>query len=255
MRKSLYKIYINFTRKKGLQKESLYVSIKLSLMLTPKRRYLSAPWAKNRWKGKTIMAAGTSQGMRKQIIEAAEKLFRRKGYVDTSIEEIIELAGCSKSTFYHYFDSKDELSSAPDQFDEEYLNWYDSIEKLDIGAIDLLMQLNQTFLKKNEMTYDMERAIAICRHQVSSKKGDRYLSPSRPYNRIIRRIILDGQEKGEIRRDVSAAELCKIYSMIQRGTLFDWCISGGTYSFQEFGMRSMGILLEGFRPQREDAAQ
>ena len=201
------------------------------------------------------MAMSVSQGMRKQILEAAELLFRKKGYVDTSIEEIIDLAGCSKSTFYHYFDSKDELSSAPDQFDDEYLSWYESVEGKGLDAITLLMQLNRVFLKKNEMTYDMDRAIAICRHQVSSKKGDKYLNPTRPYNRIIRRIMQEGQEKGEIRDDISAAELSKIYSMIQRGALFDWCMSGGLYSFQEFGMRNMGILIEGLRPPKENSAQ
>ncbi len=43
------------------------------------------------------------------IVEKAEKLFAKKGYDNTSIADIIKKVKIAKGTFYHYFNSKDEL--------------------------------------------------------------------------------------------------------------------------------------------------
>lgn len=48
-------------------------------------------------------------GTRDSIFRAAEKLFGKKGYFNTSIYEITALAGCGQGTFYIYFDSKCSL--------------------------------------------------------------------------------------------------------------------------------------------------
>jgi TetR/AcrR family transcriptional regulator, transcriptional repressor for nem operon len=45
-----------------------------------------------------------------QILDAAAELIAEKGFVQTSVDDVIAHAGLSgKSHFYHYFKSKDEL--------------------------------------------------------------------------------------------------------------------------------------------------
>ena len=46
---------------------------------------------------------------RNAIVKAAVYLFRNKGYDTTNIDDIVAYAGIGKSTFYHYFKSKEEL--------------------------------------------------------------------------------------------------------------------------------------------------
>jgi AcrR family transcriptional regulator len=46
---------------------------------------------------------------RMQLIEAAETLFIRKGFDDTSVDEISEMAGYSRGAFYSNFDDKEEV--------------------------------------------------------------------------------------------------------------------------------------------------
>ena len=73
-----------------------------------KRRNL--PWQKN-----------STRNTRGRIVSAAWKLFYEQGYEDTTVEEIIELSGTSKGSFYHYFDGKDALlSTLSSLFDEKY---------------------------------------------------------------------------------------------------------------------------------------
>jgi AcrR family transcriptional regulator len=44
-----------------------------------------------------------------RLVEAAEKLFVRKGFDDTSVEDISEAAGYSRGAFYSNFDAKDQV--------------------------------------------------------------------------------------------------------------------------------------------------
>ena len=46
---------------------------------------------------------------RLRLIEAAERLFIRRGYDDASVEEISERAGYSRGAFYSNFDSKEQV--------------------------------------------------------------------------------------------------------------------------------------------------
>lgn len=49
---------------------------------------------------------------RKEILEAAEKVFARLGYHETSIHEIARVAEFSVGSIYNFFESKDELYSS-----------------------------------------------------------------------------------------------------------------------------------------------
>ena len=46
------------------------------------------------------------------LIKVAWELFARKGYDGTPVQAIIDQAGVSKGTFYHYFSSKEEVLNA-----------------------------------------------------------------------------------------------------------------------------------------------
>jgi len=46
---------------------------------------------------------------RMRLIEAAERLFIRKGFDDASVDEISEAAGYSRGAFYSNFEGKDEI--------------------------------------------------------------------------------------------------------------------------------------------------
>ncbi len=49
------------------------------------------------------------EARKKEILDAALKLFSRKGYEETSMDEIAERAELSKGILYYYFHSKEEL--------------------------------------------------------------------------------------------------------------------------------------------------
>ena len=46
---------------------------------------------------------------RNEFFDAAERCFRRRGYYETSVEEIADDVGVAKGLFYYYFRSKEDL--------------------------------------------------------------------------------------------------------------------------------------------------
>lgn len=194
------------------------------------------------------------ENVRDRILTTSSALFEKQGFSNTSLEQILAEAGCSKSSFYHLFENKDELAAIWFA-DDYYTNWYDSVkDRTDLTAMDKLRDLNDVFFRLMERTFDVSRASALCRHQVSSMKRNYYLDSSRPYNRIICSIILEGQKSGEIRGDISHLELAKTYCLLHRGLVFDWCLSEGSYSLLEFGRRTTDLCLRGFLPLEDEAS-
>src|SRR3974377_714868 len=51
-------------------------------------------------------------GTREQIVDAATRLVHRRGFNNTSVDEILRESGVGKGNFYYYFKSKDALGFA-----------------------------------------------------------------------------------------------------------------------------------------------
>ncbi len=54
----------------------------------------------------------TKRTTKEKLLEAAQTLMLSKGYPATTVDEICELSSVSKGSFYHLFDSKEELGLA-----------------------------------------------------------------------------------------------------------------------------------------------
>ena len=57
-----------------------------------------------------IMKTDTEPSTKDKLLNAAEALMLAKGFTATSVDEICEEAGVTKGSFFHYFESKDELA-------------------------------------------------------------------------------------------------------------------------------------------------
>jgi TetR/AcrR family transcriptional repressor of nem operon len=58
------------------------------------------------------MSKPRATGAREQLLAAGIDLFRRLGYVATTVDEICARAGVTKGAFFHHFDSKEALAEA-----------------------------------------------------------------------------------------------------------------------------------------------
>ena len=62
----------------------------------------------------------STDNSKEQILEAAMKVFVKRGYSQTRMEDIAEISGLSKGAIYHHYDSKKNLFLALIDYWEEY---------------------------------------------------------------------------------------------------------------------------------------
>lgn len=59
--------------------------------------------------GRTVRASAKRQNRRSEILDAALKVFGKKGYHNAHVSDIIDAAGIARGTFYLYFESKNAI--------------------------------------------------------------------------------------------------------------------------------------------------
>ena len=181
-----------------------------------------------------------------RIVKAAWNLFYKKGYEQTTVEDIISASKTSKGTFYHYFKGKEALlNSLSDLFDEKYEELAAVIDPA-MSAYDKLLYLNHELFYMIETSVDIDLLAFLYSSQLTTK-GKKSLSDcKRFYFKWITEILEDGLADGEFKDTSSAKELMKIYAMFERALLYDWALFRGKYSLSEYSSRLLPHVLDTF---------
>ncbi len=193
------------------------------------------------------MAKKTGRNTKGKIIVAAWRLFYEQGYDDTTIEEIIDESGTSKGSFYHYFAGKDALlSSLSYMFDEKYEELREKINP-HMHSFDKLMYLNRELFLMIENSISLDLLAKLYSSQLTTKAEKHLLDHNRIYYKLLRSIFSEGQQRGEITKDRSVNELVRVYAMLERAFLYDWCLSNGDYSLTKYAADMFPKFLEKFK--------
>ena len=192
------------------------------------------------------MKKKNSRNTKGKIVSAAWQLFYEQGYDDTTIEEIVEVSGTSKGSFYHYFEGKDALlSSLSYLFDEKYEELMDTMDP-NLSPVDKLIYLNQELFMMIENTVSIDLLCQLFSSQLITKGERHLLDSSRTYYKLLRQITSDGKQNGYFRDDLSINDITKAYAMFERGLMYDWCICNGNYSLCQYSATMMPLFLKSF---------
>ena len=186
---------------------------------------------------------------KKKIVSAAWRLFYEQGYENTTVDDIVELSGTSKGSFYHYFEGKDALlSSLSILFDEKYEELMPKMDP-EMNSFEKLMYLNRELFSMIERTVPIDLLARMYSTQLVTRGEKHLLDHNRVYYRLLRSIVLEGQERGQINREIPAAEITKLYALCERALLYDWCICSGEYSLTLYSQKMMPLFLAEARGQ------
>ena len=193
------------------------------------------------------MAKKNSRNTKGRIISAAWKLFYEQGYEGTTVEDIVFESGTSKGSFYHYFDGKDALmGTLAYVFDEKYEELIPALDP-NMGALETLAYINHELYVMIEASVSIDLLTRLLSTQLLARGEKHLLDRSRVYFRLLRRIVRQGAERGELRREVSVDELVRAFAMWERAQLYDWCLCGGDYSLVSYAEKMTLLFLESFR--------
>lgn len=182
-----------------------------------------------------------------KIVSAAWQLFYDQGFDNTTVDEIIRLSGTSKGSFYHYFESKDSLiGSLAYLFDEKYAELEKQLDNSK-NAVDNMLFLTRELCMMIENNIDIELLSRLYAQQLNKRGQKELLDRNRLYYRLLKKLTVQGQERGEITRQKSSAEIVRLYAIAERALLYDWCLHGGEYSLAEYAASVMPLMLSAIR--------
>lgn len=197
------------------------------------------------------MAKKNARNTRSKIVNAAWKLFYEQGYEDTTVEEIIEVSHTSKGSFYHYFDGKDALlGTLSSLFDEKYQELALCL-KPEQTAMEKLLFLNSELFGMIEDRVSLELLARLLSTQLVTSGEKHLLDRNRTYYKLLRKIIGEGVEKGELNSRFGISEMVKIYALSERALMYDWCLCGGEYSLKQYSALMLPSFLGVFCERRE----
>ncbi len=149
---------------------------------------------------------------KKEILDAAQKLFLSKGYEETAVSDIMEAAGGAKGMFYRFFQSKEEVMHALGNRMFFENNPFELIRERDdlngLQKIRLLLTLNRSDEERNRLNME---AVGIL-------KDPRILAAAVEENRRVltplwRVLLEEGKKDGSVESEYTR-ELAELLPLV-----------------------------------------
>lgn len=164
---------------------------------------------------------------RNRIYETAVTLMEKKGFHNISISEICQEAGVSVGAFYHYFPSKHSILDEVFKLADDYfltvvahsVQGETSAEKI-IHYFCLYAQ------------YNVERGLDFIK-QLYNVQNNLFITPGRPMQQVLKSIVIEGQNKGELTLEMTPDEIVEYLFMAVRSVVYHWCLRDGNHCLVE----------------------
>ncbi|MFZ3214640.1 MAG: TetR family transcriptional regulator [Candidatus Acidiferrales bacterium] len=161
---------------------------------------------------------------RDRLYRAALALFAERGFLETTVEDITEAADVGKGTFFNYFPTKEHiLAEFGGQRTAALERFLEKARATKGPVLDVLRELAGDAAGQADKGAALLRAIFAAHASCTSVRTElvKRIETSR---RILIQIVLLAQERGEIRRDVPAADLARMVQRIFMGVTMSWSI-------------------------------
>jgi AcrR family transcriptional regulator len=189
-----------------------------------------------------------STQIRERLFRAALDLFAQHGFADTTVEDITNAADVGKGTFFNYFPSKDHILLA---FAEMQLAKLQSIIENLRSTNEPVPQFFRTLAVR--MTEEpgrnpsIVRALLLANLSSTSVREGMRINQARGHE-LLTEFVQIGQERGELRNDLPAADIAHVFRQTVLGTLLVWSLYGDD-SLAARIRTALGVLWQGLSPR------
>jgi TetR/AcrR family transcriptional regulator, fatty acid metabolism regulator protein len=150
------------------------------------------------------MAKAPPADKRRQILDAAVRVFARQGFHATRVSDIADEAGVAYGLVYHYFNSKDDVLN--ELFIERWSLLLAAIEETDrAGASprDKLAAVATFIFESYRHDPELMKVIIVEVTRAANSFGQTHLEEIRRAYQSIAKIVEEGQAAGAFRDDVA----------------------------------------------------
>jgi TetR/AcrR family fatty acid metabolism transcriptional regulator len=149
------------------------------------------------------MAKAPPVDKRRQILDAAIRVFARQGFHSTRVSDIADEAGVAYGLVYHYFRSKDEVLN--ELFSERWSLLLAAIEEADLSGETPRAKLGAVaafIVDSYRHDPELMKVIIVEVTRAANSFGRTHLPEIRKAYESIAKIVAEGQKAGAFRRDI-----------------------------------------------------
>jgi TetR/AcrR family transcriptional regulator, fatty acid metabolism regulator protein len=199
------------------------------------------------------MAKAAAVDKRRQILDAAVRVFARQGFHATRVSDIADEAGVAYGLVYHYFRSKDEVLN--ELFVERWSLLLSAIEETDRTADrprDKLGAVAAFIVDSYRHDPELMKVIIVEVTRAANSFGRTHLPEIRRAYQSIAKIVEDGQKAGAFRDDVGPMfASMSFYGAIEQllsGWIFDLIPASDT-DFDQAKELVVTTICDGLEPR------
>lgn len=163
-----------------------------------------------------------SADIRQRLFRAALHLFAQRGYQKTTVEDITETADVGKGTFFNYFPTKQHVLAT---YGEERVAVIErALEKAKAvrkPVLPILKELVTNLAGQSSQSSELLRSIFAAHLSNASILAD-LQKRQRRARRLMGEMFTLARNSGEVRRDISAAELGRLTHVVFMGLTIAW---------------------------------
>jgi AcrR family transcriptional regulator len=184
---------------------------------------------------------------RDAVYRAAARLFRERGFDDTSLGELADILNITKPTVYYYVQSKDELLfNIKGEAQRQVLDFIKEAERSSGSGYEKLRTAMISYAQFMMTDLGVCLSIVPARHMEAENRKVFY-EGVKEVNRILTRIIRAGVKDGTLSASDPALVIRTLFGSLN--WIGMWYEENGRLSDEQLAKAQVDILLNGIRPR------
>ena len=162
--------------------------------------------------------------LRQQIIATSIKLFRKRGYAKTRVDDIVESLEISQPTFFRYFPSKDAVLSEVGRRGYACIAEHIQSElSSKATTAERLRRLYEGMARETETDRPLWQAVVLS-GAMDPVRSPKIRQPEQVAVGLLKDILLEGQERGEITTGFPVAHLAEFMEALYNTVVRQWAV-------------------------------
>jgi len=187
-----------------------------------------------------------TEDKRKRILEAAVKVFARKGYFAARVSEIAKKAGVADGTIYLYFRNKEDILVK--LFDEVMAEHVQQVRAA-VRALPTTKERLRAIAERHLDGLGSNRDLAVV-FQVELRQSTQFMerftaSWLQDYFALLNEVMEEGQKDGSLRADLPRKVATKAFFGALDEMVTSWIIGGKGYDLRQLAAPVVDLFLRG----------
>lgn len=194
------------------------------------------------------MAQALPRPKHEELLAAAVRLFRERGYHATSMQDLAEAVGVQRGSLYHYIEAKEDLLW--EIMAHAMATLREGVGPAMQAALPASTRLRTAVaahLRTAARIRDELTILHVELKSLSRRRREAMVAMRDEYERIFRALVRDGVAAGEFR---PVDEKAAVFAMLGACNWFtQWYNPAGSAGYESFADTFTGLFLDGLRRQ------